>query len=231
MKSLYLWINILTLAFPLLASFEKRVHFVGWWKHLLPSMGVTALFFIAWDALFTRLGVWGFNDAYTLGFRISELPIEEILFFITVPYSSLFIYAVLQYAQPNTTKWDSIAPTITKIVCAVLVVVAAIYHTNFYTAGTILVAVLLLAYTLWIKAPYMGAFYRFYLWHLIPFIIVNGILTGYLTPEPVVWYNSNHIIGVRIGTIPIEDTVYSCALMLLTVIQMEQRKQRNTQLT
>ena len=41
---------------------------------------------------------------------------------------------------------------------------------------------------------------------LIPFIVVNGVLTGFLDNiNPPVWYNINEIIGVRIITIPIEN--------------------------
>ena len=49
----------------------------------------------------------------------------------------------------------------------------------------------------------------------IPFLIVNGILTGGFTKNPVVWYNENEIIGWRIGTIPIEDSIYNMLLLVL----------------
>jgi lycopene cyclase domain-containing protein len=56
-----------------------------------------------------------------------------------------------------------------------------------------------------------------YLISILPFLIVNGILTGMFTPSPIVWYNESHIIGWRIVTIPIEDLFY-CFSMLLPVI-------------
>lgn len=49
----------------------------------------------------------------------------------------------------------------------------------------------------------------------IPFLIVNGILTGGFTKNPVVWYNEDQIIGWRIGTIPIEDSIYNMLLIVL----------------
>jgi hypothetical protein len=53
-----------------------------------------------------------------------------------------------------------------------------------------------------------------YLLCLIPFFIVNGILTGATTPEPIVWYSEAHIIGLRMISIPFEDLYYNYALLL-----------------
>ena len=67
----------------------------------------------------------------------------------------------------------------------------------------------------------MGYFWFAYLVHLIPFLLVNGVLTGAVTNEPVVFYNVDEIIGLRIVTIPIEDTIYAltCLLIPITVIE------------
>ena len=52
---------------------------------------------------------------------------------------------------------------------------------------------------------------------LIPFLLVNGFLTGSFTENPIVRYNSNHIIGFRIINIPVEDSMY-CLLVLLMIV-------------
>jgi lycopene cyclase domain-containing protein len=49
---------------------------------------------------------------------------------------------------------------------------------------------------------------------ILPFLIVNGVLTGATTPEPIVWYSELHITGVRIVTIPIEDVFYNFSLLI-----------------
>ena len=67
----------------------------------------------------------------------------------------------------------------------------------------------------------MGYFWMAYLLHLVPFFIVNGILTGAATTEPVVWYNDSENLGIRLYTIPLEDTVYALTCLLIPVTVME----------
>ena len=56
---------------------------------------------------------------------------------------------------------------------------------------------------------------------LIPFFIVNGILTGTGIDEPVVWYNNAENLSIRILTIPIEDIFYGFELIILTIYFQE----------
>ncbi|RZV65666.1 MAG: lycopene cyclase domain-containing protein, partial [Flavobacteriaceae bacterium] len=56
---------------------------------------------------------------------------------------------------------------------------------------------------------------------LIPFFIVNGILTGSFIEDQVVWYSDSEIIGIRLFTIPIEDTVYAFTMILTNLVLVE----------
>ncbi|HAE21350.1 MAG TPA: hypothetical protein DCG47_03370 [Spirochaetaceae bacterium] len=47
-----------------------------------------------------------------------------------------------------------------------------------------------------------------------PFLLANGILTG----KPVVLYDDKRNLGIRAGSIPIEDFVYSFAMLLLAFV-------------
>ena len=61
---------------------------------------------------------------------------------------------------------------------------------------------------------------------LIPFFIVNGILTGSFIENEVVWYNNTENLNIRLFTIPIEDSVYAFTLILLCLFVMK-RKEKN----
>ena len=68
------------------------------------------------------------------------------------------------------------------------------------------------------KSAVINHFYCTFLVILIPFIIVNAILTGSFIDEPVVWYNSQQILGIRFLTIPIEDFSYAFSLILFSLL-------------
>jgi lycopene cyclase domain-containing protein len=65
-----------------------------------------------------------------------------------------------------------------------------------------------------------------YLVSMIPFLIVNGLLTGSFLEEPIVWYDDSQNLGIRIFTIPVEDTIYSLMMLLMTIQLMEWFKAR-----
>jgi lycopene cyclase domain-containing protein len=77
------------------------------------------------------------------------------------------------------------------------------------------------------KVRWYERFVFAYLVALIPFLIVNGILTGMFTENPVVWYNESHIMGIRIGTIPFEDLYYNYCLFLPIIGLYEWIKNRS----
>ncbi|MBN1415663.1 MAG: lycopene cyclase domain-containing protein, partial [Bacteroidales bacterium] len=57
-----------------------------------------------------------------------------------------------------------------------------------------------------------------FLFILIPFFIVNSILTGTFIPGEVVWYNNQAILGIRILTVPVEDIGYAFSLILMNLL-------------
>lgn len=98
-NSNYCYFTILAIAcsYPLLQSFEKRIQFYKSWIYLLPAIFVMMSIHIPLDIIFTNIGVWRFNNELIYGILVFNLPIEEWLFFVIIPFSSLFIYKVLKY--------------------------------------------------------------------------------------------------------------------------------------
>lgn len=220
----YLFLNIASLFFPLAFSFDKRVSFYRKWPSILPAIFITACVFIPWDIWKTHIGVWAFNPDYLLGIWIGNLPLEEWLFFLTIPYAILFIYECVKYYLKDYLL--SVAPKISKVVFVMLVFLAIFFSDRMYTLVTsLMTAACLFIHHRFLKNRYAGRFWMTYIFHLIPFFIINGILTSL----PVVTYNPQEIIGIRIITVPLEDTIYSMLLLLMNVTlheYLQERKQK-----
>lgn len=218
----YLLILIATIAAPLALSFDKKVQYYKNLKYILPAILVTAAIFIAWDINFTKANIWSFNLDYTLGKEIKGLPIEEWLFFIVVPYACVFIYEVLKFYLK---EYEFANPF---LVLSLLLIVAFglisyFFRNQAYTFLTFLFSAVYLTYTIFRNKfkPYITKFYFAYVVSLLPFLIVNGILTGI----PVVEYNSAHILNIRIMNIPIEDFSYLFLLLLMVTTIYEMLKE------
>lgn len=220
-KWLYLFINLGAISIPLIAGFDKRLRFDKQWRFLFPSMLLTMVVFIPWDMLKTYLDVWGFNPRYLLGYYIGNLPVEEWMFFIAIPYACLFTYHSLNYLV----KKDYIgkfADRITFVLAVVLLLIGLMNTGRLYTSVTFIsTGGFLLFHYYFIRAGYMGRFYLMYLVTLIPFFIVNGLLTGSFIPEEVVFYDNTQNLGIRLGTIPVEDMVYGLLMLLMNVTWFE----------
>ncbi len=202
-----------SLAIPLMRSFEPRIRFYTKWPSLFAGIFVMMLVYIPWDIIFTQKGIWAFNPAYVSGLYLFNLPIEEWLFFVIITYCVVFTYEVIRLFLPRiqfpkTSQWIS-------IILGVSFLLLAAFHTHqLYTLVVMLVAgtMALLQPAMRSHKTWLSHFYLTYLVTLIPFFIVNGILTSL----PVVTYNDTANFGIRLFTIPIEDSVYLLGMMYIT---------------
>ena len=217
----YLLLNLLTFIPVFLLSFDRNVHYYRKWKYLFPAIAITGMPFLLWDAFFTLKGVWGFNDNYFLGPRLLYLPMEEWLFFFTVPFACVFIYECLNFYLPL--QWPaSLEKWITASLILSLLFLGFARWSHMYTATTfLLTGFFLLFHLLFLEGRYRIRIYLAYLLSWIPFLLVNGALTGAFTAEPVVCYNPDEYFGIRISSVPIDDSVYSLLLLLIVVTFFE----------
>ena len=231
MKYLYLWINLCSLIIPFLFSFHPKLQFFKKWRSLFPAIFVMMAFFISWDVIFTQEGIWGFNEIYLSGFYIFQLPIEEWLFFICIPYACLFTHYSLLYFFPKLKLSPKVVSIIYILLITVLIVALFYYYNRWYTAVNFGYAILLLSLVYAFRRNLLNTFFPTFIVILVPFFIVNGILTGTGLENPVVWYNDNENLGIRMFTVPIEDIIYAMT-MLLTVLAitewLESRKKNHT---
>jgi len=219
--STYFIILAAAIVFPVLLSFDKKVAFYRRWKYLFPAMFITAFVFIAWDVFFTRRGVWGFSPEHLSGLHILSIPVEEWLFFLVIPYASVFTFDVVK-AYFKGMKGQRAASLVNLVLLGLAFLAMILFPGRAYTFATFcLMAVLLVLHQWMLKSTWMSRFYFSYLLILIPFLLVNGVLTGTAVPGEVVWYNPGEIMGLRIATIPLEDVFYGFDLILLNITLYE----------
>lgn len=225
-KYLYLLVDFFCIVFPLVFSFISKNKFYRQWRYFMAPCLATATFFVLWDAYFTHIGVWSFNSRYVYGIYFLGLPIEEFLFFFCIPYACVFTYhVIISYVK---VRWQrQFAGTLTWGLVGFLVMVAATHMPQLYTSVTFVLLAMFLVFLMIKKVTYLPEFYLTFVLILAPFFISNGILTGSFTPEPVVSYNPAYNLGVRMFTIPFEDTFYGMLLLMMNVAGYEYLRGRS----
>lgn len=200
------------------------MRFIKHWKAVFLSLILVSIVFLIWDAIFTANGVWGFNADYHLNILLFGMPIDEWMFFICIPYASIFIHYSLEYFKPNLLISEKITKFITLFFMVIITPVIFMNTDKAYTFVNyiFLFFVLLMGFFFGIKQ--LQRFYISFLIILIPFFIVNGVLTGTGIDEPVVWYNNAENLGIRLLTIPIEDVGYAFTMIFGNVLLIEKFK-------
>ncbi len=222
----YFLILFFTVIICFIASFDKRIQFHKYFIPFLKAAILVAIPFIAWDIYFTSIGVWWFNTDYTIGIPIAGLPVEEILFFIFIPFSCIFTY----YTIDKYFKWNTLAAfnnILVFVSVIVLAVVALLYVDRIYTLVTAIVTISTLVYLHFVaRADWITKASVVFLILMLGFFPVNGVLTGSFLANPIVNYNPNEFLGIRMHTIPVEDAVYGYAQFLLVLYFFKQFKKR-----
>ncbi|HOW35048.1 MAG TPA: lycopene cyclase domain-containing protein [Candidatus Omnitrophota bacterium] len=211
--STYLWIDFLVIIFPFLFSFKKKIGYYRRFPELFLSILSVGTVFIVWDVMATARGDWGFNARYVLGMNFFGLPLEEVLFFVVVPFSCIFIYEVIAlYIKEGGFR----IPRAVFLVWAMGFLALAFFNQErAYTFTVLMFCGAAMLLTLWFLPGLLNSsrYWLFILAGYVPFLIVNYILTAL----PVVVYNPAAVWGVRVLTIPLEDFFYSYAMLSLNL--------------
>ena len=93
------YLNLLILAgiAPVILSFYPPLRIYQNIRALLASLFLILMIFGAWDVYATFRGHWYFNPIGVLPYRIINLPLEEVLFFIVIPFCCIFTWEVIRY--------------------------------------------------------------------------------------------------------------------------------------
>lgn len=213
----YSLILFFTVLICFIASFDRRILFNRYFGTFIKSAILVAIPFISWDVWFTAKGVWWFNTGYTLGIVIAGLPLEEWLFFICIPFSCIFTYFCFDkfFKLEWLSGFNNLIVFVIVIGCSVL---ALLHHDKIYTLVTAITTLATLIYLHFIaRADWIAKASMVFAILMLGFFPVNGILTGTGLEAPIVNYNPKDFIGIRMGTIPLEDAIYGYSQFLLVL--------------
>lgn len=213
----YALILFFTVIICFIASFDKRIRFDKEFGAFIKAASLVAIFFIAWDIWFTSRGVWWFDTQYTVGIILGGLPLEECLFFIFIPFSCIFTYYCIDkfFNLQALSAFNNMIVFVSVIICGV----AALRYTDqIYTLVTAVVTILtLVVFHFILRIPWITQASLVFTILMLGFLPVNGVLTGTGIPSPIVNYNPDDFMGIRVLTIPIEDAVYGYTQFLLVL--------------
>ena len=207
--STYLLIDFLIIILPLIVSFFPYLSYYKKFPYVLFSIFAGGLFFVTWDVIATMRGDWSFNPEYVMGITFAGLPLEEVLFFIFVPYSLLLLYEQAAFIfKDRTVPWKQGAGYAAGMI---LILVSFLFTGKNYTFMAIFSAgIVLLGMSLF----YSGIMVRLAFWaYLISGFLLFILFNYFLTSLPVVIYSPSAVSGVRFLTIPLEDFFYNFTMM------------------
>lgn len=97
MRYEYFTVLLIAFFFPFILSFSREINFYKKPLRLIISICIPFILFIAWDIYATYRGHWNFNDIYIIGYKIINLPVEEVSFFIIIPFCGIFTWESVKY--------------------------------------------------------------------------------------------------------------------------------------
>lgn len=207
MKNEYLLYNLIIFLPVFLIKIFFYRKFLKYEKKIWKSIFLVAFVFILKD-IFSNNYFWEFNDRYILGIRLFGLPIEELMFFFTVPYAMMFVYLLINLffkdKKVNFKKSTNVLFLGSLVFLSLLALTFSKIY--FFYIG------LFYGLTFILFKPYFSLnVFRFY----FTIFLFTLIFNYYLTARPVVIYNSDYLLGIKLITIPIEDFIYSFSLFNL----------------
>lgn len=98
----YMYVLLLSLSLPLIFSFWPPLKFYRSFRAYLMADAFILLIFGGWDVFAVSRGHWRFAEEAVYPFRIANLPLEEVLFFVVIPFCCIFTWEAILYLSKKT---------------------------------------------------------------------------------------------------------------------------------
>ena len=97
--SKYMMVLVFAGAVPFLLSFFPPLKIYRNAKALFFTISLILLLFGSWDVFAVRRSHWYFDTYGVWDFRIINLPLEEVLFFVVIPFCCIFTWEATLYIK------------------------------------------------------------------------------------------------------------------------------------
>ncbi len=214
----YLLILFVLAGLTLFLFIKKSIVFITEFKYMLPAIIFSSTIFIMLDIRFLQSGIIRFNENFLVGKNILNLPIEEWLFLLII---SLFAFSV--YILVNV-KFEHFEKPNLFYAVSVLLLAGFAYEAWFSRQKLVPFFVFFLlaiyfGYTLFRNRfkPHLTKFYISYFIVVIPFFLIKLFLNAL----PVILYNNDFILGIRLAGVPVEQFANLFLVMLINITIFE----------
>ena len=191
---------------------------------MLPAIIFSGAIFVLLNIRFLEEEIIGFNPDYLLGKSFLNLPIEEWLFLIVMSLLSFSIYLLVKIKFADFEK-PSVFIAVSLFLLVVFGFTAWFSRQKSFPFFLFFLLTIYLGYTIFRNRfkTHFTKFYIAYLISVIPYFLIKGILNTL----PVIFYNDEYTLGIRLFSVPVEDFGYFFLLMLINITIFEYLRERS----
>lgn len=214
----YLLILFVLAGLTLFLFIKKSIVFIMELKYMLPAIIFSGTIFIMLKIRFLQSGFISFNENFLMHKNILNLPIEEWLFLLVISFFAFSVYILVNVKFEKFNK-----PNLFYVV-SILLLMGFAYEAWYSRQKLIPFFVFFLlsiyfGYTLFRNRfkPHLTKFYISYFIVVIPFFLIKI----FLNTLPVILYNNDFTLGIRLISVPVEEFANLFLLMLINITIFE----------
>ena len=217
MKSIFLWLALAPLIFPLIVHLSWKIFKDGSFK---AAVGVSLMVAILFSVFTMGLGLFNvqiFNKETSLYFFYGSVPIEYCLLNFSLCFASISVYRLLIIKFPNN-DLQRYSLAISNLLLGLCVAFLFFGYPKYYTLfvfALLLLVLFLIEYVGVLRFMYKA--YRAFVFMLLPF----GIIYGVLFSEALMSIANKEIIGMNVWVVPIESFVLFLSMLLISIYLFE----------
>jgi len=214
----YLLMLFILAGLTLFLFIKKSIVFIMEFKYMIPAIIFSGAIFVLLNNRLLGNGIISYNANYLIGKNIYNLPIEEWLFLLVI---SLFSFSVYILISVKFAKFDkqNLSYFISILLLTGFAYIAWSSRQKLVPFFIFFLLLIYFGYTVFRNRfrSHLGKFFISYLVVAVPFLLIKAILNTL----PVLLYNNEHILGLRLFNMPVEEfgTLFLLMLMNITIFE------------